>query len=56
MPIPTLEIVSTLKHVKINSSFKAEVLQYLNHTVNFFCYCISGLNSRNEAKSFMIHF
>jgi hypothetical protein len=58
MPIATLELISTFPHVQIDSSLKAvaEILQYLNHCSNFFCYCISGDKFRKEAKLFIIYF
>ena len=31
----------------------AELLQYLNHSTNFFLYSLSGKTFRNETKSFM---
>ena len=34
----------------------AEILQYLNHSTNFFLYSISGKTFRNETRKFFIHF
>lgn len=33
----------------------AELLQYLNHSTNFFLYSLSGKTFRNETKSFILH-
>jgi hypothetical protein len=31
----------------------AEILQYLNHSINFFLYCLSGKTFRKETKNFL---
>ena len=31
----------------------AEILQYMNHSINFFLYCLSGKTFRNETKNFL---
>lgn len=33
----------------------AELLQYLNHSTNFFLYSLSGKTFRNETKAFILH-
>ena len=33
----------------------AELLQYLNHSTNFFLYSLSGKTFRNETKAFIYH-
>ena len=34
----------------------AEILQYINHSIIFFLYCLSGTSYRNEAKIFLSNF
>ena len=60
MPMVILQIVQLNRDEVFNKANEnvdlvlaiAEIFQYLNHTTNFFFYCLSTSNFRNEAKSF----
>jgi hypothetical protein len=49
MPNGILKIVGKRNEDNLFKAF-AEILQYLNHTLNFVFYCISGRVFRTEAK------
>lgn len=58
MPIVILQIVDLFNVVGHQNLLKevAELLQYLNHSVNFFLYILSGKQFRNEAKKLIMSF
>ena len=55
----TIENIETLNTSSDNTSFNLmkaafEILQYLNHSINFFIYCMCGQKFRAETKSFYL--